>query len=132
MDTLVCALNGHELLSCSGSATLDWEPPRARIAFRARTANGEMQRNSRNLDRRDADLNDETNGCHCELQQPYGMVWIHSYPSVELTLHLWVPQRISYEMVRRIGYRAPPDPLRLSNGIWVVMQRTTTSGVPRR
>ena len=64
MDTLVCALNGHELLSCSSSATLDWEPPQARIAFRARTANGEMQRNSRNLDRRDAKLlNDETNGC---------------------------------------------------------------------
>ena len=28
------------------------------------------------------------------------MVWIHSYPSVELTLHLWVPQRISYEKFR--------------------------------
>ena len=28
---------------------------------------------------------------------------MHSYPSVELTLHLWVPQRISYEKVR---YRA--------------------------
>ena len=30
----------------------------------ARTANGELQRNSRNLDQRDANLlNDETNGC---------------------------------------------------------------------
>ena len=27
MDTLVRALNGHELLSCSGSAILDREPP---------------------------------------------------------------------------------------------------------
>ena len=27
-------------------------------------------------------------------------MWIQSYPSVELTPHLWVPQRISYEMIR--------------------------------
>ena len=33
------------------------------------------------------------------------MVWIHSYPSVELTLHLWVPQRISYEKVRYSSLR---------------------------
>ena len=26
-------------------------------------------------------------------------MWLHSYPSVELTPHLWVPQRISYEMI---------------------------------
>ena len=32
-------------------------------------------------------------------QQVYGMVWIHSYPSVELTKHLWTPQCISYDMV---------------------------------
>ena len=61
MDTLVCALNGHELLSCSGSATGGLPEHELRIA---RTANGELQRNSRNLDRRDANLlNDETNGC---------------------------------------------------------------------
>ena len=95
----------------------------------ARTANGEMQRNSRNLDRRDAKLlNDETNGCHCELQQPYGMVWIHSYPSVELTLHLWVPQRISYETVgytvpaqlepEAVGYGADPPPCHLASATW--------------
>ena len=28
-------------------------------------------------------------------------MWIQSYPSVELTPHLWVPQRISYDMVGR-------------------------------
>jgi hypothetical protein len=33
-------------------------------------------------------------------------VWIHSYPCVELTPHLWVPQRISYDKVGGIALAA--------------------------
>ena len=64
MDTLVRALNGHELLSCSGSAyTGLGASPSTNCELRER-ANCELQRNSRNLDRRGTiSLNGERNGC---------------------------------------------------------------------
>ena len=40
---------------------------------------------------------------------------IQSYPSVELTPHLWVPQRISYDMVGRTAKRNIAT-IRLSSG----------------
>ena len=57
------------------------------------------------------------------------MVWIHSYPSVELTPHLWAPQRISYEKVRG---NLPPGCIAAEVNAIIATNRLPRTDVPTK